>query len=148
MVWLRSPTFAARAQHLGEFARYETTLGPRRSELAILVVARHWTSQYEWGIHAGEAARAGIPDEVIAAIAARQPPRLDDEAERLVFEFSSALVRSHGVPDDLYRATVAAIGEQATVELVGVLGYYTLVAMTLNTFEIAAPAGGQAPLVP
>jgi 4-carboxymuconolactone decarboxylase len=148
MAWLRSPEMAARAQRLGEFARYETTLGARRSELAILVVARHWTAQYEWAIHAAEAARAGVPADLIADIAGRRTPRFEDEIDRIVFEFSSALLERHTVPDAIYRATVAALGEQATVELVGVLGYYTLVAMTLNTFEIEPPAGGIAPLAP
>src|SRR3954468_2378605 len=66
-VWLRSPELASRAQRLGEFLRYETILGARRSELAILVVARHCTSLYEWAIHAREAAAAGVPPDVIAA---------------------------------------------------------------------------------
>lgn len=148
MVWLRSPEFAARAQKLGEFTRYETSLGPRRSEIAILVVARHWTAQYEWAVHAAEAATAGVPAGVIADIAARRVPRFDQDAERIVFEFSSALVGSHTVSDDLYRAAVGALGEQALVELVGVLGYYTLVAMTLNAFAIEPPASGAAPLAP
>ena len=65
-----------------------------------------------------------------------------------MFEFSSTLLEQHGVPDPIYRAAVAALGEQATVELIGVLGYYTLVAMTLNTFEIEPPANGVTPLPP
>ena len=146
-VWLRSPELAARAQHLGAFARYETTLGSRRSETAILAVARHWTSQYEWAMHAREAASAGVHADVIAAIAERRAPRFGDEGDRLVFEFTSALLRSHAVPDDVYRSTVAALGEQATVELVGVVGYYTLVAMTLNTFAVEPPDNGVAPLL-
>ena len=148
MVWLRSPVFAARAQKLGEFARYETSLGPRRSEIAILVVARHWTAQYEWAMHAMEAAKAGVPAEIIGDIAARRTPRFDQDAERIVYEFSAALVHSHAVPDDTYRAAVGTLGEQATVELVGVLGYYTLVAMTLNAFDIDPPSMGIEPLAP
>jgi hypothetical protein len=147
MVWLRSPEFAARAQKLGEFARYETSLGPRQ-EIAILVVARHWTAQYEWAMHAAEAARVGIPADVIADLANRRTPRFEQEADRIVYEFSVALVQSHAVPDTTYQAAVAALGEQATVELVGVLGYYTLVAMTLNAFAIEAPSIGIAPLAP
>ena len=147
-VWLRSPEFAARAQRLGEFVRYDTSLGARRSEIAILVVARHWTAQYEWAIHAAEAAKAGVPADLIADIAARRTPRFEDDSDRIVFEFSSTLLERHGVPDPIYRAAAATLGEQATVELIGVLGYYTLVAMTLNTFEIEPPANGIAPLTP
>jgi 4-carboxymuconolactone decarboxylase len=148
LIWLRSPEMAARAQRLGEFARYETRLGPTRSEIAILVVARHWTAQYEWAVHAAEAAKAGVPADVIADIAARRIPRLADAGDRVVYEFSAALMREHAVPDDIYRAAVGTLGEQATVELVGVLGYYTFVAMTLNTFEIEPPDHGVPPLAP
>jgi 4-carboxymuconolactone decarboxylase len=141
MVWLRSPELAARAQRLGEFVRYETTLGQRRSELAILVVARRWTAQYEWAIHAAEAARAGVPLAIIADIAERRTPDFDDEVDQIIFDFSTALVTSSSVPDEVYRKTVGTLGEQATVELVAVIGYYTFVAMTLNAFEIEPPPG-------
>ena len=148
MVWLRSPELASRAQRLGEFLRFETTLGPRRSELAILVVARHCTSPYEWAIHAREADAAGVPAHVIADIANRRTPHFADDGDRLVFEFSAELMRSHRVPQALYDDAVTALGEQATVELVGLIGYYTLVAMTLNAFEIEPPANGVSPLAP
>ena len=74
LAWLPSPELADRAQHLGAFLRYDTSLDARQTELAILVVARHWSSQYEWAIHAVEATRAGWPDEIVAVIAARQTP--------------------------------------------------------------------------
>jgi 4-carboxymuconolactone decarboxylase len=141
MVWLRSPELADRAQRLGEFVRYETTLGRRRSELAILVVARRWTAQYEWAIHAAEAARAGVPLAIIADIAERRTPEFEDEVDQIIFDFSTALVTSSSVPDEVYRKTVGRLGEQATVELVAVIGYYTFVAMTLNAFEIEPPPG-------
>lgn len=143
MVWLRSPELASRAQFLGEFVRYETTLPPRLSELAILIVARHWTSQYEWAVHTAEAARAGLPAHVIDAIGARVAPQLDSRDERAVFDFSSALLATHAVPDDIYQAAVGALGERAVVELVGLLGYYALVAMTLIAFAVDAPAEGR-----
>jgi 4-carboxymuconolactone decarboxylase len=136
LAWLHSPELADRAQRLGEFVRYETTLSPRLSELAILVVARHWTCQYEWASHRDEAVKAGLAIRVIEAIAARQPPRLEKADEQAVFNFCVALTQTHVVSDAVYQETLAAIGERATVELVGLLGYYTLVAMTLNAFEI------------
>lgn len=141
LVWLHSAELADRAQKLGEHVRYETTLGPRRSELAILVVARHWTSHYEWAVHLAEAARAGVPAEIAEAIAARRQPALEHEADRAVYQFASALVASGRVPEDAYRAAVLAVGQKAVVELVALIGYYTMVAFTLNAFEIPAPAG-------
>ncbi len=141
LVWLHSPELAARAQKLGELVRYETALGPRWSELAILVVARHWTCHYEWAVHLTEAARAGVPAEVVEAIEARREPALADEADRAVHRFASELVASGRVPEDVYRAAVLAVGQKAVVELAALVGYYTMVAFTLNAFEIPAPAG-------
>ena len=138
--WIRNPELARRAQTLGELLRYQTTLEPRLSELAILVTARHWTSHYEWTAHKWEGLKAGMDPEVVAAIAARRPPpALRDEAERAIYEVSSALLATSRVPEALYRRGVAALGERGMVELVGVLGYYGLVALTLNAFELGLP---------
>lgn len=141
-VWLFSPELASRAQALGEFLRYNTTLRPRQSELAVLVVARRWSAHYEWAMHATEAARAGVSAETIAAIRERRTPTFEEATDRPVFDLVSALVAEGRVSDDTYRAAVADLGERAVVELVGLVGYYTMVAFTLNTFEIPAPASG------
>lgn len=139
IAWLQSPELARRGQHLGEMLRYETTLEPSLSELAILVTARHWTAHYEWVVHKREGLKAGMDPEVIAAIAARRPPVFRDERERAVFAVSTSLLETRGVPDALYAEAVAALGERGVVELIGILGYYALVSMTLNTFEIGLP---------
>jgi 4-carboxymuconolactone decarboxylase len=139
--WIASPELAQRAQHLGEFLRYETSLPPRLSELAILVTARHWTSHFEWFAHKKEALAAGLDPAAIDAIAQRREPQLAGDAERVVYAFARRLHETHGVDDALYGHAVALLGERAVVELVGLLGYYTLVSMTLNTFEIGLPEG-------
>jgi 4-carboxymuconolactone decarboxylase len=136
LAWLHSPQLAHRAQHLGEFVRYETSLAPRISELAILVVARYWSSEYEWTVHKAEALKAGLPAAVIDALADDRPPRFDHETEAAVYEFAMRLCHTRVVPDEVYRRAVAALGETGVVELVGILGYYTLISMTLNAFEI------------
>lgn len=141
--WLESPLLADRAQKLGEFVRYETSLPPRLSELAILVVARHWTAQFEWIAHKAEALKAGLDAGIIEDIANRQTPRFENPDERLVYEFSVSLNQKHEVSDELYQRVVVVIGLRGVVELVGILGYYTLISMTLNTFEIEPE--GQAP---
>jgi 4-carboxymuconolactone decarboxylase len=145
-VWVKSPELARRTQRVGEFVRYQTRLPARLSELAILVTARHWTSQYEWYVHAEHARRAGLDPAAIEAIAARREPHLPLEDERLVYAFARQLHERRGIADDLYRASVACLGEQAVVELVMLLGYYTLVSMTLNTFEIGLPDDVAPPL--
>jgi 4-carboxymuconolactone decarboxylase len=148
LAWLASPEFANRAQSLGEFVRYETTLSPRLSELAILVVARFWTSHYEWFAHKKEALKAGLDEAVISDIARRKRPHFSNRDEQVVYDFCVHLNESHSVPDDLYRDASKTIGEQGVVELVGILGYYTLISMTLNTFEIDAPEGFECELQP
>ena len=139
VAWLQNPELASRGQKLGELLRYQTTLEPRLSELAILVCGRHWTSHHEWTAHKREGLKAGMDPEVIAAIAARRTPSLRDAREQAVYDVSTTLLATGRVPKPLYEAGVAALGERGMVELVGILGYYCLVALTLNTFELGIP---------
>lgn len=146
--WLRSPALADRGQRLGEFCRFNTTLPPRLSELAILVTARHWTAQYEWYAHARIAREAGVPEAAIEAIARRETPPLDDADQALVYRFAAEYYATHRISDATYQAAVERLGEQGVVELVGIMGYYGLVAMTLNVFEMPLPEGEPEPLAP
>lgn len=139
VAWLQNPELASRGQKLGELLRYQTTLEPRLSELAILVCGRHWTSHHEWTAHKREGLKAGMDPEVIAAIAARRTPSLRDAREQAVYDVSTTLLATGRVPKPLYEAGVAALGERGMVELVGILGYYCLVALTLNAFELGIP---------
>jgi 4-carboxymuconolactone decarboxylase len=144
--WIRVPELASRVQKLGEFLRYETRLPPRLSELAILVTARHWTSHWEWKVHKQEALKGGLSADIIDAIAAHRLPVFAAEDEKLVFRISTTLLREHTISDELYREATDVLGEAALVELIGVLGYYALVSMTLNTFEIGMPDAFQTEL--
>jgi 4-carboxymuconolactone decarboxylase len=146
--WIHSPELGARAQRLGEFCRYDTTLGPRLSELAILVVARFHTAHYEWFAHKREALKAGLDPAIVADIAARRTPDLAKPRERAVYDYVSSLLVTHRVPDDVHAAAVRALGEAGVVELVGVVGYYILVALTLNAFEIGLPDSETSDLAP
>jgi 4-carboxymuconolactone decarboxylase len=137
--WLRNPELARRAQKLGEYIRFQIDLSPRLRELAVLVVARHWSAHHEWRIHKEKAVEQGLSPHVITAIAARRRPRLEDDAERVVYDIATSIVDTRTLPDALYREGVAALGEPGVVELVSVLGYYTFVSMTLLAFEIGLP---------
>lgn len=139
IAWIRNPELARRAQRLGELLRYQTTLEPRLSELAILVCARHWTSHYEWTVHKREGLKAGMDPAVVDAIAARRAPRLRDAREQAVHDVAQVLLATGRVPEVLHSSGTAALGEQGMVELVALLGYYSLVALTLNAFEIGLP---------
>lgn len=139
--WLHSPQLAERAQRLGEFVRYDTSLEPKLSELAILAVARFWTSHYEWHVHKREAQKVGLDSRIVEAIRDRKQPDFFDERERLVYLYATTLLNEQRIPEALHEAAVAQLGVASTVELVGIFGYYSLVAMTLNAFAFELPAG-------
>ena len=139
--WLRSPDFADLAQRLGAFARYGTALEPRLSELAIIVVGAAWKADYEFAAHGPMAIRAGVSPDVVEAVARGEVPRFERSDERIVYEFARELVESREVADERYAAAADLLGEAGTVELVGILGYYTLVCMTLNAFEVPLGEG-------
>lgn len=146
IAWIRSPELAARAQRLGEAVRFDTTIEPPLSEMAILVCARHWVSHVEWNAHKAIALRAGLAPGIVADIAARRPPRFADERARAVYEVSRAMLEHRRMTDTLHRHAIDQLGEQGLVELIMLLGYYCLVSLTLNAFEIGLPQGVAAEL--
>jgi 4-carboxymuconolactone decarboxylase len=135
-LYLNSPELAARIQELGAFCRYGTSLPPRLSELAILVVAHHWQAEYEWAIHAREARKAGLSDAIIADIRTGRRPAFDDPDAELVYDFASAFFRLNDVPDDLFARAVERFGRATTVELTGILGYYSMLAIAIRIFRL------------
>jgi 4-carboxymuconolactone decarboxylase len=138
--WLSNPELARRAQHLGELLRYDTSLEPTLSELAILICARHWTSHYEWTAHRRIALEAGVDPRTIADIAARKAnPFLRNEREATLFAVAATLLAQTKINDALYAQGYAILGERGIVDLVGILGYYSLVALTLNAFDLGLP---------
>jgi 4-carboxymuconolactone decarboxylase len=145
--WLRNPELAERAQKLGELVRYNSSLPPRLFELAVLVTAHHWKAQFEWYAHAPLARKAGLGDEIIAAIHAGTRPQFAKDDEAAVYDFAVELYARKRVSDAVYASAVAHLGERGAVELVGILGYYALVSMTLNTFGIEVPEGTAPPFL-
>jgi 4-carboxymuconolactone decarboxylase len=142
---LRSPELLGHTQRLGEYLRYRSAVGTRLSELAILVVARHWSQGVEWAIHAPIAAQAGIASDTIAAIAAgATPPRLDDD-EAIVYAFCSELQATQHVSDATFKRARARFGEHGVVDLLGLCGYYTLLAMVMNGARTALPPDAPRP---
>jgi len=136
--WIHSPELADYAQKLGAFCRYNTGLSLRLSELAILVTAARWQSQGEWLIHYPIALDAGVPTAVADAIRQGELPSFDDADDALIYTFASQLYDTRRVSDKTYGAAVKRFGHVLVVNLVGLLGYYALVAMTLNAFEMRA----------
>jgi 4-carboxymuconolactone decarboxylase len=143
--WLRSPELADRLQKVGEYVRFHTSLDKRLNEMAIIMTAQHWGSQYEWYAHAPLAIKAGLDPDTVAAIGAgRKPDKMKDD-EAIVWEFATQLRRDHNVDDAIYGRAVEKFGENGVVDLIAVSGYYDVVSMTLNVARVAPPADAQLP---
>jgi len=138
---LRSPEVMTRARAMGDYLRYKSALPPRLSEFVILMTASEWTQEYEWGVHLPAALKAGISQETIDAIAARQRPPMMTEDEAALFDLCVELQRTRSVSATTYARALARFGERGVVDAVGIVGYYTLLAMQLNTFQTPPPEG-------
>ena len=141
MALLRSPEMMNRARNVGDYVRFRSALPPRLSEFVILLTARHWTQNYEWYVHAPIALREGLDAAVIEAVAdGRRPPDLADD-EAAVYDFCMELLRTHGVSDPTYARMVSHLGEKGVIDAIGILGYYQLLAMVMNTARTPLPDG-------
>lgn len=139
---LHNPVLADRWQKFGQVLRFETSLPTDLNELAILVTARHWNSQLEWAIHAADADRAGLDSQIIEAISHCKLPDFNgNDTAREIYEFARQLLLAGDVETVDYNAIVARWGEVGAVELTAVIGYYSLVAMTLNVHRVPLPEG-------
>lgn len=145
--WLHSPGVAAPAQLLGQHIRYESSLPQAWNEMAILLVARHWGASYEWFAHKRMALEAGLAPDIVGAILAGRAPALPAEAQ-VIYEYATDLLAIRNVSAGRHDAMVARWGTRGVVDLVALLGYYTLVSMTLNAFDVGLPAGETAEVLP
>lgn len=138
---LRSPDLADRVQRVGEFVRFNSSLPARLNELAILVVARYWSAQYEWYAHRKLAITAGLNPQITDDIASgRHPANMQDD-ESAVYAFCKELNERKSVGDATYKAALDRFGERGVVDLIGASGYYTLVSMILNVDRHPLPEG-------
>lgn len=144
-VWVNSPGLADKAQALGAFCRYGTSLPQRLSELAIITTGAHWKAGFEWAVHAPVARESGIDPAAIEAIRTGREPSFEAADERAVYAFASELLRDRRVSDQTYRTAAECLGRVGVVDLVGVLGYYGLISMTINAFEVPLPEGAPDP---
>jgi len=138
---LRSPELCTHAQRLGEYLRYRSVIGLQLSELAILVTARYWSQQVEWSIHVPIAIREGVPESVVTAIANGQEPAFLDANQALVWTFSRQILAHQAVEEPTWSRAIDAFGEQGAVDLLGVVGYYTMLSIMMNGSQTPPPAG-------
>lgn len=138
---LRSPELMTSAFTMGNYVRYKLSIGPMLTDFGIMVVARQWALDFEWSIHAPQAVKEGVSQDIVNALAdGRRPTGMSDD-QALVYDFTTELQQNHRVSDVTYDRAVKRFGENGVIDLVGLNGYYTLLAMTFNTARIAAPDG-------
>jgi len=137
--WMHAPEFGDLAQKLGAHCRYKTALPPRLSEFAILCTARLWRAQYEWFAHAPMAQKGGVKARTIEDLRRGRSPKSAPKDERAIYDFIHELYKTRRVTDRTYKRVHSLLGDGATVELVGILGYYALISMTLNVFRMLPP---------
>lgn len=139
--WMRSPEVGMRLQAVGEHIRFKSSIPKHLNELAILVTAREWSSQYEWFAHDALARKAGLDPKIIEAVAAGQRPAGMKEEEAAIYDFCTQLHRNKKVDDAAFNRVKALFGEQGVIDIVAVSGYYVAVSMTLNVAEVPVPDG-------
>jgi 4-carboxymuconolactone decarboxylase len=144
--WLRAPGLADTAQKLGAYCRFGSSLPADINELAIILTGKHWKAQFEFWAHARLAIQAGLDPAIVEAVRTGSEPPLTREIERVVYTVVTEYLASHRLSDTTYRRAIETIGERGLVDLIGVVGYYGLVSMTLNVFEVGLPEGEPNPL--
>ena len=138
---LRSPEVMNRARAMGDYLRYKSALPPRLSEFVILLTARRWTQQYEWNAHQPLALKGGLNADIVKAVASgRRPERMADD-EDAVYTLWDEVQKNQGVSDATYARAVEKLGEQGVIDALGIVGYYTMLSIVMNTARTPLPSG-------
>jgi 4-carboxymuconolactone decarboxylase len=140
-LWIRNPALADAANQFGNALRLHGKLEKRLFELTVLIVARHWSAQYEWYAHEQAALKAGLSAAVVEAIRQKKSPEFAREDERLVYELISEINEKRTLGQASYDRALAALGLDLLIELIATAGFYSMVAMTLNAFDAPVPGG-------
>jgi 4-carboxymuconolactone decarboxylase len=141
---MRSPELMNRLQKVGEYLRFQNTVGLRNSEFAVLIVARHWSQPIEWAIHRPIAEKEGVLPATCDAIAEGRRPDNMTEDETLIYNVLEELRNNRSMSDPTYAQLLKRFGEQGVIDLVAHYGYYSLLAMTMNVARTAVPENGTA----
>ena len=144
--YIRNPDLAPRLTAMSEYLRWNTSLPPRLSELAILITARQWTAQYEWFAHYPLALKGGLDPKVAGDIGAGKRPDNMRDDEAALYDLATALYRDRKVSDPIYKAALEKFGERGIMDIIGIIGYYDITSMTLITMQAGAPNDSVPPL--
>ena len=139
--WFLNPSYGSLIEKVGAFCRYETSIEPRLSELAIIIVARHWNANVEWFAHSEIAIKSGILQETVDAIQLNKRPNFKKEDEALIFDITKSILDTKGLTDELFKRAEDTIGKTSLLDLTAIIGYYCNVAIQLNVFEIPSDDG-------
>ena len=144
--YIRNPDLAPRLTAMSEYLRWNTSLPPRLSELAILITARQWTAQYEWFAHYPLALKGGLDPSIANDIAAGKRPANMKDDEAALYDLAMALYVDKKVSDPIYKAALEKFGERGIMDIIGIIGYYDITSMTLITMQAGAPNDSVPPL--
>lgn len=141
ILMMHSPAVMSRARAFGDYLRYNSAIGNTLSELVILITAREWTQDYEWYAHYPIALEVGIDREIADAIAEGRRPAGMSEDEEIVYDFSIELHRNRRVSDVTFQRALERFGSKGVIDLTGINGYYTFLAMQMNMARFPVPEG-------
>ena len=145
---MRSPAVLSAATHLGAYLRFESGLAMDLSELAIIITARRWSQNYEWGAHRKIAEQAGLAPDISEAVREGRRPDGMTDRQQTVYDFCTEVHSNGQVSDHTYDKAKAAFGEQGIIDLTTICGYYSLLAMVMNVARTPLPEGADAELTP
>lgn len=136
LVWLHSPELCDRVEALGAYARFESSLDLRLRELILLIAARHFDAQYSWNAHIDRTVEAGVSRAALEALARREEPVFENRDEQVIYSLCSEILTEHFVSDETFNEAHELFGSRGTVDIIGTLGNYSMLAMCLNTFQV------------
>lgn len=143
---LRSPDFMSRVQKVGEYIRFVCPLDKRINEFAAIIAARHWNQQFEWWAHYRQALEAGLRKEIGDAVREGRRPTAMAEDEEIVYDLLTEVLVNKGASDATYQRAISKLGEKGVIDIIGIAGYYALLAMVMNVARTAVPEGPPLPL--
>jgi 4-carboxymuconolactone decarboxylase len=143
---IRSPEFMRRVQKVGEYIRFICPIDKRLNEFAAIIAARHWNQQFEWWAHYRQALEAGLKREIADAVAEGRRPTGMAEDEEIVYDLLTEVLVNKGAAEATYARAVRKFGEQGLIDIIGIAGYYALLAMVMNVTRTAVPEGPPLPL--
>jgi 4-carboxymuconolactone decarboxylase len=138
-----SPELMNNARAMGDYLRYKSVFDSALSEFAILITAREWSQDYEWSVHYPIAIKAGLKSEIANALREGRRPEGMSEDQTIVYDFTIELQRYKQVSDVTFARTEKRFGKKGAIDLAGIAGYYTFLAMEMNMAERPEPLGGE-----